>query len=240
MRKILSVIFVFVTLLSFGQSFEGVLTYSTDFDVSEKLLKMGLTKQKMLDKMKKEGSWSDTIKISYKKGNYYTLYYNNPKSWSIYKADKNKIYSMQAGEASDICTVTDASIDLEFTMTGKMPTINKLDTIVNVNGVNCSIIRVKWNSGIYDYYYNQTKFNVDPILFSNHIFDGWAEFLKISKALPVKIVKTTKGMMTISMTLISSSIEVVDEKIFSIPNLLTDKNLNIVKKANVEVMRIKK
>lgn len=240
MRQILTTIMLFTTLLSFGQTYEGTLTYIVDLEVSEKLINMGMTKQILLDKMKSEGSWSDTIRTSYKQGNYYTLLNNNPKSWSIYKADSNKIYSMQDGEASDLCTVTDASIDLEFTMTGKMPIVEKLDTTVMVDGVSCSIVRVKWKSGIYDYYYNQNKLTIDPSLFSKHTYDGWAEFLKISKALPLKIVKTTNGMMTITMTLISSKAEVIDEKLFSIPKLVPDKDLNIVKIANREIMRIKK
>jgi len=81
---------------------------------------------------------------------------------------------------------------------------------------------------------------VDPSLFSKHIYDGWAEFLKISNALPLKIVKTMKGMMTVTMSLISTKPEVIDEKLFLIPKLVPDKDLNIVKTANREIMRIKK
>jgi len=240
MRQILTTIILFTSLISFGQSYEGTLTYVADFEVSEKLVKMGMTKQILLDKMKSEGSWSDTIRVSYKQGNYYTLLNNNPKSWSIYKSDNNKIYSMQDGEASDICTVTDASIDLEFAMTGKMPTVEKLNTTVVVKGTSFSIVRVKWESGTYDYYYNQTMLTVDASLFAKHTYDGWAKFLKISNSLPLKIVKTTKGMMTVTLTLVSSKIKVIDEKLFSIPKLVPDKNLNIVKIANREIMRIKK
>lgn len=242
MRQILITIILFTSLLSFGygQSFEGTLTYVANLEISEKFAKMGMTKQILLDKMKKDGSWADTIRTSYKQGNYYTLLNNNPKSWSIYKAETNKIYSMQDGEVSDICTVTNASIDLEFTMTGNMPTIEKLDTTAIVDGVNSNIVRVKWKSGTYDYYFNSTKLTVNPSLFTKHILDGWAEFLKISNALPLKIVKTTKGMMVITMTLVSSKADVVDGKIFSIPQLVADKDLNIVKVANKEIMRIKK
>lgn len=233
-------IFLLTTLLTFGQSYEGTLTYVTDIDVSEKLVKMGMTKQILLDKMKNEGSWSDTIRTTYKQGNYYTLLNNNPKSWSIYKADSNKIYSFQDGEVSDICTVTDASIDLEFTMTGKMPTVEKLDTTVSIDKVSCSIVRVKWKSGTYDYYYNQTELTVDGSLFAKHTNDGLAEFLKISNALPMRIVKSVNGMMAITMTLTKSKSEVIDEKLFIIPKLVPDENLNIVKIANRKIMKIEK
>ena len=240
MRQLLLIIILLTTLLTFGQSYEGTLTYVTDIEVSEKLVKMGMTKQILLDKMKNEGSWSDTIRTSYKQGNYYTLLNNNPKSWAIFRADSNKIYSLQDGEASDICTVTDASIDLEFTMTGEMPKVDKLDTTVNIDGVSCSIVRVKWKSGTYDYYYNQTELKVDGSLYAKHTTDGWAEFLKISNALPRRIVKSVNGMMTITMTLTKSKPEVVDEKLFIIPKLVPDENLNIVKIADRKMMRIEK
>ncbi|MBN8572638.1 MAG: hypothetical protein J0M05_01890 [Candidatus Kapabacteria bacterium] len=240
MKKTLMTIIILWTVPVYGQSFEGTLSYISDFELAENMKKMGMTKEMLHDKMKQDGSYSDTIKISYKQGNYYILTNNNPKSWSIYKAETNKIYTMQDGDAADICTVTDASIDLQFTMTSKMPTIEKLDTTVIVGGVSCSIVRVKWKSGTYDYYYDPTKLTVDPALFSKHVYDGWADFLKISKALPVKIVKTTKGMMTVTMTLVTTKTEVIDEKLFSIPKLVPDKDLNLIKIANREVMRVKK
>jgi hypothetical protein len=240
MKKTLTIIILLWTGLVYGQSFEGTLSYVSDFELAENMKKMGMTKEILVDKMKQDGSYSDTIKISYKQGNYYTLTKNNPKSWSVYKAETNKIYAMQDGDAADICTVTDASIDLEFTMTGKMPPVQKLDTIVIIDGVSCSIVSVKWKSGTYDYYYDPTKLKVDPALFSKHTYDGWADFLKISKALPLKIVKTTKGMMSVTMTLVTTRTEVIDEKLFLIPKLVPDKDLNLIKIANREVMRIKK
>ena len=92
MREILATVILLTNLISFGQSYEGTLTYVTDFEVSEKLVKMGMTIQMLLDKMKSEGSWSDTIKTYYKQGNYFTLLNTNPKSWSVYRWDNNKIY----------------------------------------------------------------------------------------------------------------------------------------------------
>jgi len=240
MRNILIAILFLSTGLTFGQSFEGTLTYVSELEVLPKMTKMGVTKEMLIDKMKQEGSWSDTIKTSYKHGNYVTFLNNSLKSRTIYNSDSNKIYSLQNGDASDICTVTDASIDLESVMTGKLLTVEKLDTNVIVDGINCNIVRVKWKSGTYDYYYNSNKLTVDTTLFAQHLYDGWSEYLKISNSLPLKIVKMTKGMMTITMTLVSSKVEVINEKMFIIPTLISDKDLNVVKIANREIMRIKK
>ncbi len=240
MKQLFFLISIFSCINSYGQTFEGTLTYFSDIEVAEKLLKKGITKEQLIAQMKKDGSYSDTIKVSYKKGDYYTLVNTKPKSWSIYKANTNKIYAMQAGEAKDICTVTDASIDTENKMTGKMPSVEKLDTSVIVNGASCNVVRVRWKSGIYDYYYDSTKLIVDPILYAKHIYDGWSEFLKISKSLPVRIVKTTKGAMTITLTLVSTKKEVVSPNLFLLPKLVPDDNLNLIKYPNREFMRIKK
>lgn len=240
MKRKLTILFLCLTGLTYGQSFEGTLTYKTDFEVAEKMIKMGMTKEKLITSMKQEGTYSDTTKISYKQGNYYTIQNSKPKSWTIYKADVGKIYTMQDGESKDICTVLDATIDLESTMTGKMPSVLKLDTTVLNNNSTCYIVSVKWKSGTYDYYYDPTKLTVKPALFEKHTYDGWAEFLKISNSLPFKIVKTTKGIMTVTMTLVSTKTETINDKIFTIPNLIPDKNLNIIKTANREYMRIKK
>jgi hypothetical protein len=240
MKNVFLTIIILSSTVLRGQSYEGTLTYVASLEVAENLAKMGITKQRLIDKMTKEGAWSDTVKTAYKQGNYRTFMGKKPRTWSIYKAETNKIYTMQDGDAADICTVTDCSIDLEFTMSGKMPTVQKLDTSAVVDGINCNIVRVKWKSGTYDYYYNSTKLAVNSTLFGKHIYDGWAEFLKISNALPMKIVKTTKGAMTVTLTLVDSKTEKFDDKRFVIPTLVADESLNIMKLKNREVMRIKK
>jgi hypothetical protein len=82
-------------------------------------------------------------------------------------------------------------------------------------------------------------FSVDPSLYSNHVYDGWYEFLKISKSLPIKIVKIANGMMTVTATLITSKNESIDDKLFIVPTLISDKDLNIIKSPNREIMRLK-
>lgn len=242
MKQIITTVLLLSTGLLFGQSFEGTLVYKTDFKfiISEKWAKMGITEQMMIDKMKEDGSWTDSIKTCYKSGDYITYTNFAPQSWSVYKRDTNKLYTFQEGDGSDICTVTDVSIDLEFKLTGNNPTITKLDTLVELNGMKCEVVRVKWKSGTYDYYYNSSFLKVDPKLFENHTYDGWASFLKISSALPIRIVKSTKGLATVTTTLIRHREEAIDEKLFIIPKLVPDKDLNIIKIPNQELMRIKR
>ena len=158
----------------------------------------------------------------------------------VYKQKRNRLYSFQDGEASDICAVTDPSIDLEFQMTGNKPKLEKPDTLVELNGMKCQIVRIQWKTGTYDYYYIDSFLRADPVLFENHIYDGWADFLKISKSLPIKIVKSVKGLATISLTLIRYTKETIAPELFEIPDLIEDKDLNQIRVSNREIMRIKK
>lgn len=239
MKKTLITFALLWSAITYSQSFEGTLTYATDIDVSDKVMNMGITREALIDQMKLDGSYSDTVSISYKQGNYFTLMNSNPKSWAIYNSETNKIYAMQDGEAAGICTVTDASIDTEYTITGEMPIIQKLDSTVIIDEYTCSIVRVKWKGGAYDYYYAPGKFTVDHSLFAKHIYEGWANFLKISNSLPIKIVKTSKNVMTITMNLVLAKVEKIDESKFTIPSLIPDEELNQIKLGNREVMRIK-
>jgi len=240
MKNSILLIFLFFSTWLSGQSFEGTLTYTVDLIVSEKLAKKGVTTESLKEKMMAESSFSDTVKVTFKEGNYYTVYCNSKNNtWNIYKAETNKIYGFQKGENSDICSVLDASIDLEFQYTGTMPTFQLLDSTCIVNGITCKIVKVKWKSGAYYYNYNESKLKVNPELYSKLVYDGWAEFLKISGgALPLRIVKKVSGMMTTVHTLISEKKEQINPALFNIPKLKADPNLPNT--PNTELMRIVK
>ena len=244
MKKLLGIILVAITLNSFSQSFEGTLTYVVDLELSEKFQEKGIDKETFLNQMKKKGTWSDTLKITYKGGNYYTSL-NNGEACLIYLSSLNKMYSMMlVGERSDICGLIDASADAQYLMSGKKPKIEKLDSQVVINGINCNIVRVEWETGIYDYYYNSSIFAVNPSLFEKHIYDAWSQFLEISKALPIQIVKTIGDFeetltMTTTQTLIFSEEKSVDDNLFVVPKLVKDKKI-YVNLWGTEIMRVKK
>jgi len=246
MLKYACIIFFFCIKVTFAQnhsqSFEGTLSYKAvyKFEVSPEMEKLGVTKDVLIERMKKEGTWSDSIRITYKQDNYIVYTSFSPTAYSIYRGETNKIYSFREGESSSTCTVTDASMDLEEHMSGNKPAIGKTDDIADINGMMCEDVRVVWKTGSYDYYYHPSSFTIDPSLYANHIYDGWAGYLKISKSLPLRIVKSINGVATVTLTLSSFNTEKVDGQIFSIPELVSDHDLNIIKIPNREVMRIKK
>ena len=238
------ILFTFLVLASgiiHGQTFEGTLTYKTEynFEISPEMEKMGMTKEKLMDRMKSEGNWCDSLSVSYKGNNYYKYSHVTPAAWTIYKGETNKIYSFQES-ADSLCTVTDASFDLEEKMSGNKPAIGKTGTVIDINGLMCEEVQVVWKSGSYHYYFRPSFFVMDTALYANHIYDGWAGYLRIAHALPVRVVKSITGLGTVTLTLSSYNTEKIKDSLFYIPELISDRSLNIFKIANRELMRIKK
>ena len=221
-----------------AQNFEGTLTYKVDFTIAQKMIDMGVTLDVLKKRMEEEGSWVNTIETSIKNGYYKQLNESKDKSWVIYRPDSNMLYTLQEGEASDICVIMDASMDTEFKMLGKMPTVTLVDTIVKYNDYELKMVKVKWKMGYYLYLYSEDHFKTDPELFKGHIFDGFYEYLKIAKSFPVIVIKDAV-MMTVTTSLISSSEEEIQDSIFDIPELIEDEELNQISFGIGKMMKIK-
>ncbi|MCM8568574.1 hypothetical protein NE848_04240 [Gramella jeungdoensis] len=239
MRKIFTILLLAVAAQINAQSFEGTLTYTVDFELSEKMLDMGLTREMMKSRMEAEGTWADTVSTSYKDGFYRQLNLSPERSWLVYRPDDKKLYTFQEKEVSDICIVTDTSIDQEYEMTGEMPTLTLLDTIVEYKDYTLETVKVEWKSGTYYYLFDKEHFKVDPENFRGHIYDAFYDFLKISGSLPIRIVKEAGGMMSVNMDLVDASESEIDESIFEIPELIEDEELNSLSMGTGKMMRVK-
>ncbi len=239
--KIKTLLVVCATLMfnqSKAQNFEGSITYVLDVELSEEITRVGVTKSVILEKMKSEGLFWDTITTSHKQGNMYS-FLGNSGNWSIYRTDSNKIFTFQNIDSADICEAVDASMDMEQSILGKAPKVFLLDTVAMVNGIPCKIVRVKWKSGAYDYYFNGETAKVDPTLYSKHNYDGWAEYMKLAGSLPLKIVKSNKAI-SISMTMVKMTTMTISDGIFTIPSLTYDKDLNAVQLPNKKYYKFKR
>lgn len=189
MKNTIAIILFIITTVSQSQDFEGDLTYFVDFQVSQKMIDKGVNKEILKGQMESEGVWADTIKSSYKAGFYQQLNLSKDKTWVIYRPDVKQLYTFQDGEDSDLCIITDASIDLEYQKTGEMPKVVLLDTLVKYQNYRLEVVQVTWKSGIYYYYFDKNHLRVNPEDFKGHIYDGFYAFLKLSKSLPIRIVK---------------------------------------------------
>lgn len=240
MKQIITLLFLVICFGIKAQSFEGTLVYSMDFEVSEKMANMGLTKEILKGKMAEDHSWSDTIKVTYKHGFYRQQSSSVFETKIIYRPDSNMLYTFQTGDASDICTVTDVSKDLEFKMTGEMPTVKLLDSIVEYDEYKLKVVEVKWKSGRYFYLFSENSFKANPEDYKSHIYDGFYEYLKLSKAYPVVIVKEAGGVMTVTMSLEYFTKENISNTIFDVPQLFEDEELEVLSSPMGKLMRIKK
>ena len=220
-----------------GQNFEGSLTYKVELEILPKFEKMGMTKETVISKLKEDGSWAETQKISYKKNLYRIDLEANSKVWSIYRGDSNRIYTFQ--QKSDICSVTNASVDLEAGLTKQPPEVTLLDTLFNIGDKQCKIIRVKWKTGYFDYYFNQNYLKFNSEFYENHLYDGWGQYLKIANSLPIKIVKVVNGMMKTTSVLIDVKEEQIDVNLFSLPVLVPIDNSDVTLSKNKKLMKIK-
>lgn len=239
MRKI--ILFVIVTLLSanyiYSQNFEGSITYTTSIQPLKRLQQMGMTAQSIKDKMRADGSWTDSIKVYYDgKGNYCKEIFTYPKTWSVYNIDNNKIYTIQEEENSDICTIIDAAIDAEAN--DMFPVIEQLQTTTTINGIRCSAIKISWSKRSYTYYYNKDMLEINPDLFSKHNYQELAAFIKISGALPLQIVETNNGLINIIKTMKTITKGPVKESLFKVPTLKNDSILSQYDSGNRSYMRV--
>lgn len=220
-----------------ASSFQGIITYVQDIKLSASFEKMGLTKKMMIDEMNKEGAWFDTLRVTYRGGNYAKVGNNATGTTKIYVEDDNTIYGFKAKDA-DVCSVQEA-VDLDFGGKPDKPSILELDSVATIMGMPCKIIRIKWKISQMDYYYNATQAHASPNLFSRHSSEGFSEFVGMTKCLPLQIVIKSMGM-NIIQTAVDVQSAKVDEAVFSIPELVEDESLNAIKLPGITMMRIKK
>lgn len=235
---LITLIFGNLSIVGTAQSFEGTLTYVQDFELPKSFLDMGIDKETFLKEMKKKPDWYDSITVSYKGGDYYWFTNGKPKLWKIYKSATNKIYTFSTTRDGEICTVQDA-VDLTLEGGPDKPETSQPDTSAMINNYACKLVRMKWKMSSVEYYYNGGVAKVNPDLFAQHSYEGFAEFLKISKALPVRISRGVMGMK-LYHTLVAVKPKTVSSDIFNLPTLVADPDLNLLKMPGMEVFRVKK
>lgn len=207
-------------LAAFGQSFEGTLTYKVEFEIKPQ--KMGgfeITEEQIIEKMKREGEYFDTVTVSIKGGNYTKQDNSGNEKKLVYHSDQNKVFTLQ--KDFEYVVVTDAARYSNLNVEISEPDIMKLDSVKNIRGVDCRILKLSWdNMGDEYYFYNSETAGIDPKLFSDHNLEYLNQVLEITQAYPLEIVKTVTNFITVTMTMVSISEEAVDESIFDIPELI--------------------
>jgi len=234
MNKIILIIFLIASPFLKAQSFEGTLTY-----LCEGLINNNKTEISELKSLT-NGGWSDTIRITFKKGDYFEVGNNKTHSKRLYRADSNKIYAWGQPKDTNICTIYETNLDLIKKTKKQEEKFGILDTLVVVKGVLCKVIRITSNSLTYEYYFNDSLYKMQSNYYSKHCWQGWYTFLKHTNALPIMIVvktKTKSNSITACMTLVEAKEEFVNEQLFNVPELLPSEIKSFI--TNQKVMLLK-
>lgn len=216
MKNKLSVVIAFLAYtLSFGQSFEGKLTYNVEFDIkTQKIGNFEITKDEVIEKLKKEGEYFDTVTVTLKGGNYIKEDNSESEKRIIYRSDLNKIYTFNNGYGEEVETDAKRYNTLNIF---KEPKIEKLDSIKNINGIECNLLKLSWNNfGEEYYFYNSNVGRLDPKLFKNHNYEYFNIVVENTNAYPLEIVKKISNFISVKMTLQSISEEKVNDELFDI------------------------
>jgi len=194
-------IFFFLTISSVacpGQSFEGKVTYETDY----KSKIPNVTDALFTEMMGKSQEYT------LKNGNYKTTANGTFLQWQLYINRDNKLYTKFSNSASilwnDGAVNPDSVLKTEF---------NK--GIIDVLGYKCDELILTCRSGIQKYYFN-SKLKIDPKLFENHKFGNWYQYLSQSQAVPLKMILDNAQF---SVVIVATAIQPqkIDDQLFLLP-----------------------
>ena len=101
------------------------------------------------------------------------------------------------------------------------------------------MVEVKWKAGTYYYLFDKNFFTANPDEFKGHIYDGFYEFLKISKSFPIIIIKHAGKVMTTTASLVEVSEQEINDTLFKIPELIEDDELISIDFGAGKMMRVK-
>ncbi|WP_052910246.1 hypothetical protein [Riemerella anatipestifer] len=218
MKKILlGICMILIYLMPFAQSFEGRLVYKVEFDIqTEKFGNIEIKKEQVIEKMKKDDDYFDSLTVTIKNGNYIKEDNSNNRKRIVYKADLNKIYTFQ--KDFDHVVITDAKNYHGMNLNLKEPKIEQLDSLKVINGNNCNLIKLTWGKlGEEYYFYNSEIAKLDSGNFKNHNYEYFNAIVDISKSYPLEIVKKVSDFISIRMTLLAIEEVKIDDSLFELP-----------------------
>jgi hypothetical protein len=164
---------VLLSLKAFGQNFEGEILYTNTFKSK--------TPQVTSDQWLAMLGSSQEYWI--KGGDYKTISNGSMLQWQLYLQKDNKSYVKMSN--SEKALWSDASIQGDEVTKA---TLNK--GVLKVLGYSCDEVILICKSGVQKYYFN-SSLSVDPTLFAQHKYGNWYDYVKMSKAVPLKMVIET-------------------------------------------------
>lgn len=219
--KYLKIIFLFFLIIVGetlnGQSFEGVLTYKVTFEIKSTTFNDQM-KEAVINKMKEEGEYYDSLIITIKGGNYIKEDNSGAKKKIIYKQQENQLFSFTG--SSEFVTIVDAKKRTLLQNEYLDPKVKKSKVSETILGKKLKSITLAWKDlGEEVYYYNSEFLTLNPYFFQNHNYEFLNTVLSTTESYPVQVIKSVNNFITIKMTLISYKENSLDDALFKIPKL---------------------
>lgn len=201
-----AIAFLGLALAAYGQTFEGRIVYQNTYE--SKL--PGVTDEQLAMSL---GSKQDYL---IKGGNYKSISSGASWTWQIYLEKDNKLYNKMAD--SDAVLWIDGASRSSKVLNSKL---NKGAT--DVLGHECEEVVLTLTNGVEKYYFS-SKFAVDPSLYSKHIYGNWYDYLKLAKAVPLKMIVETPEFV-ITSTAVEVKAMKVAAKEFQLPKGVKTKKM---------------
>jgi hypothetical protein len=198
MKAILTLIGLLCISTAFAQNFEGKIIYNNTYK----------SKNAKVSDEQLEQTFGNTQEYYIKNDKYKSVVNGKVMLWQIYNSFENRLYN-KMGNSDILFWINGAKNDDE--VVGFK--LNK--GVTTVLGNKCDELVLTCNNGTQKYYFN-SKFSIDPSMFSQHKYGNYYNYLSKAKAVPLKII-----METPQFILESTAVEIVPEKLnnkeFDIP-----------------------
>lgn len=199
MKKTMSFLLAMLsTLVIFGQSFEGRITYRNSYKSRNEKISdqqwttlMGTTQEYLI-----------------KGGAYKSLFNGTLVQWQLYKNDENRIYNKLSN--SETILWKDAGVNSDSVLK-----VEQYTAVTEILGYKCDELIFTCQNSVQKYFYSP-RLAVDAALYSRHIYMNWSYYLLKTHALPLKSIITSEEF-ELEQTAVKVSPARLDNAVFQLP-----------------------
>ena len=186
------------TLSALGQTFEGEIIYANTY------------KNKMPNMTDQQwASMMGTTQEYYLKGGQYKSVVNGQLvQWQLFRNQDNKLYTKMSN--SEAALWNDAGVNEDPILKSEIK-----KGAAEILGYKCDELTLTCKSGVQKYYYS-SKLAIDAKQFVNHKFGNWYEMLKLTGAMPLKMVVDAPQFSLESIATVVKPMK-INDSLFELP-----------------------
>jgi len=212
-QKLCILLLTFTVSISYGQTFEGWITYKMEaLNPNPKMIPDSTWQKGIKEQFGERGHIIQ--KYFYKKDKYISeMDAGKETGFQAYNSKDKLLYSWQLD--SDTAITVDSKKYLD-----ELVEIKDSEAVDTIMGISCKSIIVKSKMGQMTLWYNSDYFKMDASLYKGHKYGHWEQILKKIGCLPLKMEQ--KGFMThIVQTATDFKEEPINDNQFTIPKFKT-------------------